>query len=66
MADTAVKTVAKAAGKTKANRLVIVFDGRFAELFGKIEAKSKADDRDPDTTVLRIIEDSFKTAAPAA
>ena len=63
MADTAVKTAARAAGKTKANRLTIVFDGRFADLFGRIKIKSIADDRDPDTTVLRILEESFRTVA---
>lgn len=62
--ETAPRTPAAAkAGKKKSNRLVIIFDGRFEELFSKIEAKAKSDDRDMDTTVLRIVETAFNPPA---
>lgn len=57
--EVATKPAPKAAGKKKSNRLVIVFDGRFESLFEKVQAAARADDRDPDTTVLRIVEGHF-------
>jgi hypothetical protein len=58
MADATPKPAAKV-GKKKSNRLVIVFEGRFADLLPKIEAQALKDDRDVDTVVLRMIESSL-------
>lgn len=45
---------------TGKRRLTIVFDGKYSTLFDTIQQAAEAEDRDPDTVVLRCLQENLK------
>lgn len=48
---------------TGKRRLTIVFDGKYQPLFDRIQQIAEAEDRDPDTVVLRCLNDNLTVPA---